>query len=205
MMSGRSRGLTAGLFLLCCVPFTVLLAGAVMNTLGANPVEALIRELGEWALRLLLLTLAATPLQRWLKWGLLLRYRRMLGLFAFFYALLHLLAFIWFEHFFAWSELLTDIIKRPFIAFGMVAWLMLLPLAVTSSRRAVRRLGYGRWLALHRLVYLAAALAVGHFFMLVKADLREPAVYAGILSVLLLARLVRQPDAARGAGVKSAR
>ncbi len=176
-----------------------------MNTLGANPVEALIRELGEWALRLLLLTLAATPLQRWLKWGLLLRYRRMLGLFAFFYALLHLLAFIWFEHFFAWSELLTDIIKRPFIAFGMVAWLMLLPLAVTSSRRAVRRLGYGRWLALHRLVYLAAALAVGHFFMLVKADLREPAVYAGILSVLLLARLVRQPDAARGAGVKSAR
>jgi len=189
MGSATSRLQLSVLFLLCCLPLLWLVGAAFTGGLGANPTEALIRQLGVWALRFLLLTLLATPLNRWLKWGLLLRYRRMLGLFAFFYALFHFSAFIWLEHFFDWTELGEDILKRPFITLGMAAWLTLLPLAVTSSRWAVRRLGYRRWATLHRLVYFAAISAVIHFFLLVKADLREPIIYAVILSLLLLSRL----------------
>ncbi|MEL0083052.1 MAG: ferric reductase-like transmembrane domain-containing protein, partial [Gammaproteobacteria bacterium] len=109
--------------------------------LGVNPTEALIRQLGEWALRFLLITLAASPVNRWLKWRLLLEYRRMFGLFAFVYACLHLFAYLWFDHFFVWLELIEDLIKRPFITLGMIAWLLLLPLALTSTRRAVKRIG----------------------------------------------------------------
>lgn len=188
---------TATLFLLGCTPIIWLFVSAFSGALGANPTEALIRQLGEWALRFLLLTLAATPLNRWFKWGLLLRYRRMLGLFAFFYALFHFSSYLWFELFFDWGELGRDIVKRPFITLGMAAWAMLLPLALTSSLWAVKRLGYGRWVALHRLVYLAAALAVGHFFLLVKADLRQPTIYAVILSLLLASRLFQKKRRAR--------
>jgi len=177
--------------MLCCLPLLWLVGAAATGGLGANPTEALIRQPGVWALRFLLVTLLATPLNRWLKWGLLLRYRRMLGLFAFFYALFHFSVFIWLEHFFDWAELGEDILQRPFITLGMAAWLMLLPLAITSGRWAVRRLGYRRWAALHRLVFFAAVAAVIHFFLLVKADLREPMVYAVILSLLLLSRLPR--------------
>lgn len=177
--------------MLCCLPLLWLVGAAATGGLGANPTEALIRQPGVWALRFLLVTLLATPLNRWLKWGLLLRYRRMLGLFAFFYAFFHFSVFIWLEHFFDWAELGEDILQRPFITLGMAAWLMLLPLAITSGRWAVRRLGYRRWAALHRLVFFAAVAAVIHFFLLVKADLREPMVYAVILSLLLLSRLPR--------------
>ncbi|MBL4621888.1 MAG: sulfoxide reductase heme-binding subunit YedZ [Immundisolibacteraceae bacterium] len=157
--------------------------------MGANPTEALIRELGQWALRFLLITLTATPAQRWLGWGLLLSYRRMLGLFSFFYGLLHLIGFVWFEHFFNWQELLEDILKRPFITLGMLALLLLIPLAMTSTRRAVRRFGFKTWQRLHRLVYVAVSLALVHFFLLVKADLLEPLIYLAIWLLLLALRL----------------
>lgn len=189
--AGRTRLTTVGLFLLACLPAVWLFGAALSDQLGANPTEALIRQLGEWGLRFLLLTLAATPFNRFFKWGALLRHRRMVGLFAFFYAALHFCTFIWFDHFFEWREVLQDILKRPFITLGMMAWLLLLPLAITSGRWAIRRMGYRHWVSLHRLIYPAAALAVGHFFMLVKADAREPAVYAALLSLLLLSRLYR--------------
>ena len=182
---------TALLLLLCCTPLIWLVIGAVTGSLGANPTEALIRELGQWALRFLLITLMATPARRWLGWGLLLNYRRMLGLFGFFYGLLHLLGFIWFEHFFDWQELFSDVIKRPFITLGMLALLLLLPLALTSTRRAVIRLGFRKWQQLHRLLYLAVTLALVHFFLLVKADLLEPIIYL-LVWVLLLG--LRLPD-----------
>ncbi len=192
-----ARLTTAGLFLLGCLPAAWLLGAAFTGQLGANPTEALIRQLGEWGLRFLLLTLAATPINRFFKWGLLLRHRRMIGLFAFVYAVLHFCAFIWFDHFFDWGELLRDILKRPFITLGMAAWLLLLPLAITSGRWAVRRMGYRHWVTLHRLIYPAAVLVIVHFFMLVKADLREPIIYGALLFLLLLTRLYRPGGKAR--------
>jgi sulfoxide reductase heme-binding subunit YedZ len=192
-----ARLTTAGLFLLGCLPAVWLLGAAFTGQLGANPTEALIRQLGEWGLRFLLLTLAATPVNRFFKWRLLLRHRRMIGLFAFFYAVLHFCAFIWFDHFFDWGELLKDILKRPFITLGMAAWLLLLPLAITSGRWAVRHMGYRHWVNLHRLIYPAAVLVIVHFFMLVKADLREPIIYAALLFLLLVTRLYRPGAKAR--------
>ena len=185
-----SQGLrTSLLFSLCCLPLGVLLVGVATNRLGVNPTETLIRELGQWALRFLLITLTATPARRWFGWGLLLSYRRMLGLFGFFYGILHLIGFIWFEHFFNWQELLADVVKRPFITLGMLALILLLPLAITSTRRAVKRLGFRGWQRLHRLLYLAVSLALIHFFLLVKADLLEPFIYLGVWLLLLISRL----------------
>ncbi len=181
--------ITSLLFLLCCLPLVSLGVGAVTGGLGANPTETLIRELGQWGLRLLLITLMATPVRRWLGWGLLLAYRRMIGLFAFFYVLLHLFGFIWFDHFFDWQAVLADIVKRPFITLGMVALLLLIPLALTSTRRAVLKLGYRRWQQLHRLLYVAVSLALVHFFLLVKADLLEPFVYLVVWIALICLRL----------------
>ena len=181
--------ITSLLFLLCCLPVIVLGVGAATGGLGANPTETLIRELGQWGLRLLLITLMATPARRWLGWGLLLTYRRMVGLFAFFYVLLHLLGFIWFDHFFDWQEVLADVVKRPFITLGMLALLLLVPLALTSTRRAVIWLGFRRWQQLHKLLYVAVSLALVHFFLLVKADLMEPIVYLLAWIALICLRL----------------
>lgn len=175
-------------WLACLVPLGLLAFRFASDELGANPFEVLTRESGEWTLRFLLLTLMMSPLRGILGQGWPLAYRRMLGLYSFFYASVHLLTYIWFDQFFDGEEILLDIIKRPFITLGMLAFILLLPLALTSNRGMMRRLGQN-WKKLHRLIYLIAVLGVLHFFLLVKADLLEPAIYVGILSLLLGYRL----------------
>ncbi len=176
------------LFLLCLVPAMDLAHGVWNNTLGVNPLETLTRSTGTWTLRFLLLTLLVTPLIRVLKAPALLRYRRILGLFAFFYASTHLGTYLWFDQFFDWQEIWLDIQDRLFITAGMTAFLLLLPLALTSTRRAQRALGHA-WNRLHRLVYVATTAGLLHYFWLVRADYLEPIIYASIFAGLMLARL----------------
>lgn len=161
------------------------------GALGADPVAAIEHFLGLWALRLLLLTLAITPLRQLTGQPVLLRFRRMLGLYAFFYATLHFAAYLVLDLRGYWTEIFAEIAKRPYITVGFLAWLLLVPLALTSTRRAMQALGR-RWGQLHRLVYAIAALAVLHFWWLVKSDIREPALYAGVLAMLLGWRLWRR-------------
>ncbi|HJO34809.1 MAG: protein-methionine-sulfoxide reductase heme-binding subunit MsrQ [Pseudomonadota bacterium] len=181
-------GLKPVVFMLLLLPAALLLAGLLRGTLGADPVATLLWQTGLWALRLLLASLAVTPLQRLTGWRWPIRWRRQLGLFAFFYACLHLAVYAVFDRSLDLAAVWEDIVERPFITVGALAFLLLVPLAATSTRGAVRRLG-PRWQQLHRLVYLAAGLAVLHYLWLVKADLRPPLIYAGILAVLLLLRL----------------
>jgi sulfoxide reductase heme-binding subunit YedZ len=176
------------LFLACLAPLGLLVASGVSGEIGPNPVEAVTHFTGDWTLRLLIATLAITPLRLLTGRVWLVRFRRMLGLFAFFYACLHLTTYLWLDQFFDWSAILEDIAKRPYVTLGFAAFLLMVPLAVTSTRGMVRRLGW-RWQVLHRLVYLVAALGVLHFLWLVKADPTEPAIYGGVLLVLLALRL----------------
>jgi sulfoxide reductase heme-binding subunit YedZ len=188
-LSGRRRrALKALVFVLCLVPVAWLAWGAFAGRLGANPIEKITRETGTWALRFLCLTLAVTPVRRLTGWNGVVRFRRMLGLFAFFYACLHLTNFVAIDHFFAFREILKEIVKRPYITLGMTAFVLLVPLAVTSTAGWIRRLGGRRWQGLHRLVYPAAALAVVHYWALVKADTTRPWRYAAIVAALLGAR-----------------
>jgi sulfoxide reductase heme-binding subunit YedZ len=182
--------LKTSLFILCLVPLVSLAIRAVMGDLGANPIEALIRNLGDWALRLLLVTLSITPLRRLTGWAWLPKLRRMFGLFAFFYVVMHMLGYVVLDQFFDWAAIGKDIVKRPFITVGFTAFLLLIPLAATSTNAMIRRLGGRRWQTLHRAVYAIGMLAVLHFWWMVKLDTREPALYAVILAVLLGARLV---------------
>ena len=175
-------------FLSALLPFAIMLRGAWVGDLGANPLETVTHGTGDWALRFLLLTLAMTPLRRLLHRSWPLRMRRMLGLYAFFYASLHFLIWLVLDQELSWHNILGDIAKRPYITVGFTAWLLLVPLAATSTRWAMRRLGR-RGTRLHRLVYPTAVLAVVHYLWLVKADLFEPLLYGAILAVLLLARL----------------
>ena len=175
-------------FVLCLLPLALMVWLAAMDRLGANPVEAVLHFTGDLALRLLLVTLAVTPLRRLTGLPWLVRFRRMLGLFAFFYAVLHFAVYLVLDRSLDWGEIVTDLAKRPYIMVGFAAFVLLVPLAVTSTRGWVRRLGR-RWQQLHRAVYLIAVLGVLHFLWLVKADLREPLVYAGVLAVLLALRL----------------
>jgi sulfoxide reductase heme-binding subunit YedZ len=158
---------------------------AFTGGLGANPIEAINRFLGDWALRFLLLTLALTPLKEITGLTVFVRVRRMIGLFAFFYVFLHIANYVGLDQFFAWGEIWKDILKRQYITIGMVAFVLLVPLAVTSTSGMIKRLGAVRWKRLHQLVYPAAILGVLHFFLMVKADIREPMIYAAILAVLL--------------------
>ena len=180
-------------FVLCLLPLAWLVAGAATDQLGANPAEALIRGLGDWALRMLCLALAVTPLRLRTRTPQLARYRRLLGLFTFFYACLHLLAYGWLDMGLDMADIGRDILKRPFILVGFACWLLLLPLAATSFNRAVRWLGGRQWQALHRLAYVIAPLALLHFFWMKsgKNDFAEVAVYALVIAALLLERLVR--------------
>ena len=180
-------------FVLCLLPLAWLVFGAINDQLGANPAEALIRSLGDWTLRFLCLTLAVTPLRVRTRTPQLARYRRMLGLFTFFYACLHLLAYGWLDMALDMADIGRDILKRPFILVGFACWLLLLPLAATSFNRAVRWLGGRQWQALHRLAYVIAPLALLHFFWMKsgKNDFAEVAVYALVIAALLLERLVR--------------
>ncbi len=176
-------------FLLALTPALALTVAAVTNRLGANPIESLTHETGTWALRFLLLALAITPLRRLSGWNAPVRFRRMLGLFAFFYVLVHFLVFSVLDHFFAWDDILADIVKRPYITVGFLGLVLLTPLAITSTHGMLRRLGAKRWKTLHRLAYFAAGAGVLHFLWLVKADLREPLIYLSVLTLLLVLRL----------------
>jgi len=182
------RALQAALHLACAIPALALAWRAWTGELGAEPVETLLHGTGDWALRLLLATLAVSPLRRWTGRAWLLRWRRPLGLWAFAYASAHALVYVGLDQFFAWGELLRDVASHPQITLGMGAWLLLLPLAATSTRAAQRRLGR-RWGRLHRLVYPAAVLAPSHFLLTVKADHLEPGLYlAAALALLALRR-----------------
>ncbi len=174
-------------FALAFGPFVWLVWGAFTDALGPNPAETLIRSTGEMALRLLCVTLAVTPLRVMTGWPALARFRRMLGLFTFFYAVVHLLSYSAFDMEFVLADIAADIVKRPFILVGMLAFALLLPLALTSFNRAIRALGAARWQALHRAVYAIAPLAVLHFFWMRagKSDFADVAIYGGILVVLL--------------------
>ncbi len=175
-------------FLLCLVPISLLLYKFYIDELGANPFEALTRQSGEWTLRFLLITLSLTPLKRLLNKSWPLKFRRMLGLYTFFYASIHLLTYIWFDQFFDWSEIWLDIVKRPFITIGMLSWFILLPLAVTSTRGMKKRLGR-YWKKLHQAVYLIGVLVLLHYFMLVKADYWWPILYSLIFISLMVFRV----------------
>jgi sulfoxide reductase heme-binding subunit YedZ len=177
-------------FVLCLTPLMWLGWQAFAGGLGANPIEATNRFLGDWGLRFLLISLAVTPLKAVLGLPVLMRFRRMLGLYAFFYVTLHLSSYIGLDQFFAWGEIWADIVKRNYITIGMTAFALLVPLALTSTKGMIKRLGGPRWKKLHMLVYPAAILGVFHFFMMVKADIREPLIYAAVLAVLLGYRLV---------------
>jgi len=193
-MQPSTRQVSAAKFLvfaIALVPLAKLAAGALYfpDWLGANPAEFITRTTGDWTLRFLLVTLAVTPMRKLLGWNWLLRFRRMLGLYAFFYAVMHLSSYVAFDQVFDIQEIVNDIIKRPFITVGFTALVLMLPLAITSTNRMVRYLGAERWLMLHRLVYLIAPLGVLHFWWMVKRDITEPAIYALILSMLLGYRL----------------
>ena len=183
--------------ILALVPLARLVAGAFTGGLGANPIEFITRSTGEWTLILLLVTLTITPLRRLTGMNWLLRLRRMFGLTAFFYGCLHLVTYLWLDQFFDMAAILKDIVKRPFITAGFTAFVLLVPLAITSTDAMVRRLGGRRWLALHRLAYLATAIGVLHYWWLVKADVREPFFYAVILGLLLAVRLAWRRTPAR--------
>jgi len=194
------------LFLLALGPFAWLLWGAIMNTLGANPAEALIRSTGDWTLRFLCLTLAVTPLRQWTGWNALARLRRMLGLYTFFYGAMHFLCFAWLDMGFDLDAIVKDIGKRPFILVGTSALLLMLPLAATSFNRAIKALGAARWQALHRAVYAIALLALLHFFWMRagKNDFAEWSIYALVIGVLLGWRIWAGLRGARKVSVRPA-
>ena len=194
------RCIKIAVFLVCLVPFSVLLwkfFGAHptdMSTwgwgLGANPIEALEHGFGDWTLRFLLITLAITPARKLLRVPSLIKFRRMLGLFAFFYGCLHFTTYLWLDKFFNLHEILRDVVKRKYITVGFTAFVLLVPLAITSTTGWIRRLGGKGWQALHRLIYLSAILGIIHYLWLVKADIREPLAYGAILTVLLAYRIL---------------
>lgn len=180
----RWVGLKALAHALALLPLALLVRGVVLDSLGADPVAEITHATGTWALRLLLLGLALTPLRRLSGQAWPIRFRRLVGLYAFFYACLHLATWLVLDLGGFWTQVFDDLVKRPYIMLGFAAWLCLLPLAITSTRGWMRRLGR-RWGQLHTLVYAAGVLAVAHYIWLVKADLREPLVYAAILGLLL--------------------
>jgi len=184
------KWLKAALFALCLIPLARLAWLGTHRGLGANPIEYITHSTGWWTLSFLLITLSVTPLRRLTGWNWLLRLRRMLGLFAFFYVSLHFTTYIWLDQFFDWRGMLKDIAKRPFITVGFTAFVLLIPLAATSTNAMVRRLGAKRWQRLHRAVYVIATLGVLHFWWLVKKDIREPLLFGTLLGLLFLIRLL---------------
>lgn len=175
-------------FIICLLPFAMLIFGAVNNTLGPNPVETMIRTLGDWGIYFLLIGLSISPARKLFNLSWLIRYRRMLGLFAFFYVCMHFLSYIWFDQFFNIEEIIKDIIKRPFITIGFICFLMLIPLAATSTNGMMKRLKKN-WGRIHKLVYPISILALLHYFMMIKADYLIPVILLIILSLLLGYRL----------------
>lgn len=178
------------ILLACLIPVGLLGWKAYSGDLGANPIELITHSTGDWTMRFLLITLAVTPLRKLTGQAWLIRFRRMFGLFAFFYGLLHFTTYIWLDKFFDLHEMVKDVGKRPFITAGFTAFVLLIPLAITSTAAWIRRLGGKRWQMLHRLIYVSAVAGVVHYIWLVKADLRKPLQYAVILAVLLGHRII---------------
>ena len=176
------------IFIISLWPILSLSVAIFLNNLGANPVEFIERHFGKWALIFLCLTLSMTPLRRITHMNQWILYRRMLGLFTFFYATVHLLCYIGLDYQFAWIDIKNDIIKHRYVLVGFLGWLLLLPLAITSSDKMIRKLKFN-WKKLHRLIYLIAILGVLHFLWLVKKDITEPLIYAFIIFILFLLRL----------------
>jgi len=176
-------------FIVCLIPLAHLIWKAVAGLLGADPVAVITHATGDWTIRFLLITLAVTPVRKLTRQYWMIRYRRMLGLFAFFYGCLHLLTWIVVDKFFDFPEMLADIAKRRFITVGMIAFALMIPLALTSTQKAIRRMGK-RWTKLHRLIYFSAIAGVIHYWWLVKADITLPRMYALILAGLLLYRII---------------
>ena len=194
------------LFVVCLMPAVrlgwglfLVLQGKPAGAMTANPIEFITRDTGDWIMRFLLATLCITPLRLLLNRPQLTRFRRMLGLYAFFYGALHLLTWMWLDKFFAWMEMFMDVLKRPFITVGMLGFLVMVPLAITSTSAMVRRLGWARWQKLHRIVYVAPAAGVVHYWWLVKSDISEPLLYGVILSVLMAYRLYHWTHASKPA------
>jgi len=177
-------------FLLALIPLAKLGSGAYFDSLGANPIEKITRTTGYWTLTFLLISLTITPLRHFTGWNWLIRLRRMLGLFVFFYASLHFLTYLVLDQFFDWGSIVNDIVKRPYITVGFPAFILLIPLAVTSNNRMIKLMGGKRWLLLHRLVYLCAVGGVVHYWWLVKKDLTNPLTFAVLLGLLLGIRLI---------------
>ena len=194
-----SRWTKVFLFLACLIPASYLGWRAYRQNLGANPVEYITHFTGDWTLRFLAITLAITPLRGLLHQPQLVRFRRMLGLFAFFYGALHFTTWICLDKWFDWNEMLKDVAKRPYITVGFTGFVLMAPLAVTSTAGWVRRLGYPRWQRLHRLIYVTAIAGVVHYYWLVKSDVRLPLLYGAIMAILLLYRLAKQRKTARTA------
>lgn len=177
------------IFVLSLAPLAYLAEGALSNTLSANPIDDITKETGVWTLRFLMITLAVTPLRKISGWSQLSRFRRMFGLYAFFYGCLHFTTYIYLDKFFDLDEILADIAKRPFITMGFAAFSIMIPLAITSTDRITKWVGGKRWQLLHRLVYVSAICGVIHYLWLVKADTSRPLTYGAILAVLLGYRL----------------
>jgi sulfoxide reductase heme-binding subunit YedZ len=203
-MSPRTRRFLIKLpvFLVCLPPLAYLISAARTNRHGANQIKTSCEETGTWTLRFLAVTLAITPIRRWAGWNLQ-RFRRMFGLFAFFYGTLHFLTYVWLDQFFVMSDILKDIAKRPFITMGFAAFVLMVPLAFTSTTGWIRRLGR-RWQTLHRLIYGSAIGGVIHYWWLVKADTSRPFRYGVIVAILLAARLAWSWRTARAVAVRPA-
>jgi methionine sulfoxide reductase heme-binding subunit len=185
-----SRWAKVTVFALCLVPAFLLVWKGFTGGLGANPIEFITHATGDWILRFLCITLSITPLRKILRLPDLIRFRRMLGLFAFFYACAHFLIWFVLDKFFDWGEIAKDVVKRPFITAGFTAFVLLIPLAVTSTTGWIRRMGGKRWQMLHRLIYVSGIAGVVHYYWLVKSDIRLPVMYGAIIVVLLMYRLV---------------
>ncbi len=177
------------IFLAALMPLMLLIMDGLNGNLGANPVEVITHRTGDWVLNFLLITLAVTPLRKITGWHWLLRFRRMLGLYAFFYVLLHFTTYIWLDRFFVFDEIGKDIAKRPYITVGFICFLLLIPLAVTSTNAMVRRLGAKRWQRLHKMIYAIAIGGVLHYLWLVKSDIILPLTYGLVLVLLLVLRV----------------
>jgi sulfoxide reductase heme-binding subunit YedZ len=188
-------------FICCLIPLAMLVWDGFHDALGANPIEKITHRTGDWALRLLLITLSVTPLRILFGWRVLMRLRRMFGLFAFFYVCLHFSTYLVFDHFFDIGEIVKDIIKRPYVTMGFLAFVMLIPLALTSTNKKMKQLGKN-WKRLHQLVYVIAVCGILHYLWLVKADLLQPLIHAAILVVLLGVRVWHQRESSNSKSVQ---
>jgi len=190
--------LKPAVFIVCLIPITLLVLALVNGQLGANPLEEIRNTTGVWTLRFLIATLTITPLRRITGWHGLIRFRRMIGLFTFFYAMLHFVTYVWFDQFFAIDEMIKDLTKRRFIMAGYLSFVILIPLAITSTKKWIGRLSGKRWQQLHRLIYLSTAAGIIHYFWAVKLDITRPAAYMGLFGLVMAARVGSKPRRHRG-------